>query len=253
MNPQIWWYLARASGIVAWLFLTTAVLWGIALSTDLFSKRRRPAWLLDLHRALGALAIVMVAIHLAALVADSYVHFTVIDLVVPFVSEWKPWQVALGVIAMWGLVVVEVTSLAMKHLPKKFWRAVHFTSYLTFVLTSLHGTFAGTDATNLMYVATSVVATIALVMAVVYRILTRRAVKRPKNKAVPTERTPIPGSQWRSGTMPADAVVGQLTSGNGGATFMQIQLKLTGGSSYVEELAASLEEAGIDYNVSDLG
>lgn len=40
--------------------------------------------------------------------------------------------------------------------------------------------------------------------------------------------------------------------GNGGATFMQIQLRLTGGSSYVEELAASLEEAGIDYNISDL-
>lgn len=185
MNPQIWWYLARASGIVAWLFLTAAVLWGIALSTDLFAKRRRPAWLLDLHRALGALALVMVAVHLATLVADSYTHFAVVDLFIPFASEWKPWQVALGVIAMWGLVVVEATSLAMKHLPRRLWRAVHFTSYLTFVLASLHGTFAGTDATNLMYVATSVIATIALVAALVYRIMTRRAVTNPTTHGVP--------------------------------------------------------------------
>ncbi len=182
MNPQIWWYLARASGIVAWLFLTVAVLWGIVLSTDLFAKHRRPAWLLDLHRALGALSLVMIAVHLAALVADSYVHFTVIDLFVPFVSEWKTWQVALGVIAMWGVVVVEATSLAMKHLPKRLWRGIHFTSYLTFVLTSLHGTFAGTDATNLLYVMTSAVATIALVAALAYRIMTRRTVTRPKEK-----------------------------------------------------------------------
>jgi len=40
--------------------------------------------------------------------------------------------------------------------------------------------------------------------------------------------------------------------GQGGATFMQVQLKLTGGASYVEELAAALEEAGIQYNVKDL-
>lgn len=185
MNPQIWWYLARASGIVAWLFLTTAVLWGIALSTNLFAKRRRPAWLLDLHRALGALALVMVAVHLATLVADSSTHFAVVDLFIPFASEWKPWQVALGVIALWGLVVVEVTSLAMKHLPRRLWRAVHFASYLTFVLSSFHGTFAGTDATNPMYVATSVVATIALVAALVYRIMTRRAVTSPKARSAP--------------------------------------------------------------------
>jgi hypothetical protein len=183
MNPQMWWFVVRASGIVAWLFLTAAVLWGIALSTNVFAKRRRPAWLLDLHRALGALSIGMVAIHLAALVADSYLHFTVVDLVVPFASEWKPWQVALGVIAMWGLVVVETTSLAMKHLPKRLWRGVHFTSYSTFVLASLHGTFAGTDATNMLYVATSVVATVAVVAAVVYRILTRQAVIRQRERS----------------------------------------------------------------------
>ena len=195
MNPQIWWYLARASGIVAWLFLTTAVLWGIMLSTDLFPKHRRPAWLLDLHRGLGALSLIAVAVHLAALVADSYVDFGVVHLLVPFASEWKRWQVALGVVALWGLVVVEATSLAMKRLPRKLWRGIHFTSYLTFVLTSLHGTFAGTDATNMMYVVTSVLATTALVAAVIYRILTRRAARPP---AAPTPRVEaVPGSRVR--------------------------------------------------------
>lgn len=177
MNPQLWWYLARASGIVAWLFLTAAVLWGIVLSTDLFAGRRRPAWLLDLHRALGALSLVAVAIHLASLVADSYVHFSIADLAIPFVSDWKTWQVALGVIAMWGLVVVEVTSLALKHLPRRLWRTIHLTSYATFVLTSLHGTFAGTDATNRMYLATTAATVVAVVAATTYRILTRRAVR----------------------------------------------------------------------------
>lgn len=198
MNPQIWWYLARASGIVAWLFLTAAVLWGITLSTDLFAKRRRPAWLLDLHRGLGALSLVAVAVHLAALISDSYVDFGIVDLVVPFVSEWKPWQVALGVVAMWGLVIVEATSLVMNRLPKRLWRSVHFTSYLVFVLTSLHGTFAGTDATHMMYVATSVLTTSALVAAVIYRIAARRSprTRRPLHPTVPESTTARTSSRF---------------------------------------------------------
>jgi hypothetical protein len=174
MNSQIWWYVARASGIVAWLFLTASVLWGIVLSTDLFRAHRRPRWLLDLHRALAGLTVGFVAIHVGALIADNFVHFDLVDVLVPFASEWKPWPTALGVIALWGLLAVEVTSLAMKHLPRRFWRAVHFTSYITFLLASLHGTFAGTDSSHLMYVATTLVTTGALVFAVSYRILARR-------------------------------------------------------------------------------
>jgi sulfoxide reductase heme-binding subunit YedZ len=173
MNPQIWWYIARASGIIAWLFITDSVLWGIMLSTKLFPTSRRPAWLLDLHRGLGAMSVLFLATHVAALIADSWIHFDIFDVIVPFASEWKPWQVALGVFAMWGLVIVELTSLAMKRLPRKVWRGIHFTSYLTFLLTSLHGTFAGTDATNKLYVATTVVTTAALVVAASYRVFTR--------------------------------------------------------------------------------
>ena len=176
MNPQFWWHLARASGIIAWLFITASVIWGILLSTKLFPAHRRPAWLLDLHRGLGALSVLFLFTHLGALIADSYIQFDIVDLLVPFASEWKAWQVALGVFAFWGLVIVELTSLAMKRLPKKVWRGIHFTSYLTFLLTSLHGTFAGTDATNTMYVATSIITTAVLAVALSYRIATRKSV-----------------------------------------------------------------------------
>ncbi|NBO68212.1 MAG: hypothetical protein EBV40_05220 [Actinobacteria bacterium] len=32
-HPQFWWFLSRASGIVAWALLTGSVLWGILLAT----------------------------------------------------------------------------------------------------------------------------------------------------------------------------------------------------------------------------
>lgn len=212
MNPQFWWYMSRASGIVAWLFITASVLWGLVLSTDLFARHRRPAWLLDLHRALGALGLITLAIHLGALVADNFVHFDLFDLVVPFASDWKPWQVALGVIALWGLVVVESTSLVMKRLPKRWWRGVHLSSYVTFLLASLHGTFAGTDAANPMYVITSIVTTIVTVALLCYRIVTRRSARVVATSATTGSPTPLPPPLASAG---AGSVAG---GGNAGLT-----------------------------------
>ena len=183
MNPQVWWHLSRASGIVAWLILTASVLWGIVLATDLFSESRRPAWLLDLHRWLGGLAVGFTAIHVAALVADSYIEFSVADLTVPFASQYKTGAVAWGVLAMWLLVVVELTSLAMKRLPRRIWRTIHRSSAAIFWMASLHGTYAGTDADNRLYAITSIVAAVVMMVALAYRMFSRAlAVERPVNR-----------------------------------------------------------------------
>lgn len=174
MNEQFWWFLARSSGIVAWLLLTASVLWGILLATDLFPEARRPAWLLDLHRWLGGLTITFVAVHMAALFADSWIEFTVVDLAVPFAADWRPVPVGLGVLAMWTLVAVQVTSLMRRRLPRRFWRLMHLTSYVAFWLTSLHGTFSGSDRMQPLYLVTSVLSVAAVVFAMSYRILNGR-------------------------------------------------------------------------------
>jgi predicted ferric reductase len=183
VNPQVWWYVARASGIIAWLLLTASVIWGIVLSTDAFPTRRRPAWLLDLHRWLGGLTVAFVAAHLAALVADSFVHFDLVDLAIPYASQWRPGAVALGVVATWLLVAVELTSLAMRRLPRKLWRAVHLTSYVVFWLAGFHVALAGTDTTNRLYQLTAAASIAAVVWALAYRLTNRHAGRRRPARA----------------------------------------------------------------------
>lgn len=180
MNPEVWWYVARASGVIAWMMLTASVLWGVVLSTKAFPKQRRRAWLLDLHRWLGGLTVSFVAIHIAALLADSYVDFDLLDVMVPFASAWEPLAVALGVLALWLLAAVEVTSLAMKRLPKRLWRGLHLASYAVFLLTSIHAALAGTDAGQRLYQATSILMIVAVAWATMYRIANRRSVARAR-------------------------------------------------------------------------
>lgn len=148
MSPQLWWHVARATGIVAWTLLAAAVVWGLLLSTRLARGRPTPAWLLDLHRFLGASAVAFTAVHLAGLVADNYVDFDIADLLVPYAAAWRPGPVALGVVSLYLLAVVEGTSLAMRRIPRRVWRSVHLTSYVLFWSATFHFILAGTDAPN---------------------------------------------------------------------------------------------------------
>lgn len=150
-GEQLWWYLARAGGIVALLLVVASVVWGLLLSSKYLAAGARPKKLLDLHRFLGGLSVVFTAIHLLALYLDSYITFTVVDLLVPLAADWRPLPVTGGVITFWLLVAVQATSMAMRRLPRHLWRLVHLTSYLLLPLGLWHGLTAGTDASTAWY------------------------------------------------------------------------------------------------------
>jgi DMSO/TMAO reductase YedYZ heme-binding membrane subunit len=143
---HLWWYVARASGLVAWGLAMASVLWGLALSTRALGPKPRAPWLLDLHRHLGGLTVAFVGLHLAGVVGDTVVTFGTADVLVPFASAWRPVAVAWGVVAFWLLLAVEVTSLLMRRLPKRWWHRIHLTSYVVAVMTTIHLFTAGTDA-----------------------------------------------------------------------------------------------------------
>lgn len=148
MNPQIWWFVSRSSGIIAWALLTLAVCWGLFISTKAVAKASSPAWLLDLHRFLGGLAVVFTAVHLAGLAADNYVTFGWADMFVPMATTWKPGAVALGIVGLYLLLAIEISSLLMTRLPRRMWKWVHRSSFVLYFVATYHGIAAGTDHEN---------------------------------------------------------------------------------------------------------
>jgi predicted ferric reductase len=197
MSPQAWWYVARATGIVGWALLASSVIWGLLLSTRLARGRLTPAWLLDLHRFLGGAAVTLTLLHVTGLVADSYVHFGLIDLLVPFAASWKPVPVAFGVVSLYLLGAVELTSLMMRRIPRRTWRAVHLTSFGLFWSATFHFLLAGTDATNPLARWGIVLTAVTVVFLTVVRILSprghARSARAPRTGGRPAAR-PRPAS-----------------------------------------------------------
>lgn len=182
MDPKIWWYLSRATGLVAWGLAVASILLGLALATRALGPRPRAPWLLALHRWLGALTLAFTAGHVSAIVADSFVHFGVADVLVPFASSWKPLPVAWGIVAAWFLVAIQLTSWQMKRVSKSTWHAIHLTSYLVAVLATVHGLTAGADTANPMFFWALISTIAATAFFAIYR---RLAPKKPARPRIP--------------------------------------------------------------------
>jgi len=186
MDPRVWWYLSRATGLVAWALAVGSIVLGLALATRALGPRPKAPFLLALHRWMGGLTVLFTVAHVGALVADSFVHFGVADVLVPFASDWQPAAVAWGVLAAWLLVAIELTSLQMRRLPKRVWRGIHLTSYLVAVLATAHGVTAGTDTVNPVFPWSMLAAVAAMAFFVTYRRLVPKRARtippRPSSK-----------------------------------------------------------------------
>lgn len=185
MSATLTWYVARAGGIVAWTLATASVIWGLAFTSRALGGRPRPAWLFDLHRFLGGLALAFTAVHVLAVVADSYVRFTLVNLLVPFTGRWHPVAVAWGVVALYLLLVVELTALARSRLPRALWRRTHFASFGVLGLTTIHALSAGTDTTAAPF-RLAVTGSLALIAALAAARVSRA---RSRSRATPTVAT----------------------------------------------------------------
>ena len=190
MNQQIWWYVARGSGIVAWGIMALGMFWGLALSSRFLGKRPKPNWMLDMHRFLGGLSVVFIGTHIASLVLDSYVSFGWLDILVPGATTYHTLAVAWGVIAMYLALAVEVTSLLRKRLSKRAWRRTHYLSFPLFALSTIHLLAVGTDsaAPLLRWTVLATVATIVVATAI--RIL-QSSGSRAARPSIPSTRIPI--------------------------------------------------------------
>ena len=175
LSDQFFWFATRSAGLLTWFAATGSVGIGLLMSTRALGRKPTIPWLLDVHRFLSAASIVFLGIHLITLWADDFIDFGLAELFVPGkaqVGGLSGFSLALGVVALWLLVVVEASSLIKDRLPNRLWHTVHLTSFGVVILGLVHGIEVGSDSDNRILVAASV----SMLMAVL--ILTGTRISR---------------------------------------------------------------------------
>ena len=173
---------------MAWAVAAASVVFGLLMSSKLMGKQPGFPWLLDLHRFCSTLTSVFIGLHLVTLWADSFVEFGPVELFVPFTSEWRPMAVAWGILSLYSIVAVELSSLIRDRIPARTWHGIHLLSYLSVVFGSVHAWQAGSDVRNPIVLSLGL-ATLALIVGLsVFRIVVHKRGAPVASKAAPTDR-----------------------------------------------------------------
>ncbi|MDO8562443.1 MAG: ferric reductase-like transmembrane domain-containing protein [Candidatus Limnocylindria bacterium] len=145
-DPHFFWYLSRASGMLAYLILCASVILGLRVRTRTLGKVGVSWGAFDLHQVASLAGLGALALHILSLLGDKWFAFSLRDLLVPFASPYRPVPTALGVIALYLLVAVLASSYLRKRLSLGVWRGIHMLSFVAFGLALFHGLGAGTES-----------------------------------------------------------------------------------------------------------
>jgi predicted ferric reductase len=142
------WFAMRASGITAWTLLSATIMWGLLLRTRILPAAS-PVRLMNLHKYLGSLALVTLAIHLVTVILDPTLGFTWANVLIPFTASWKPLALATGIIAAYLMVPVQLVARVRAKMGKAgatWFNRTHLIAYAAWPLATAHYVMAGTDA-----------------------------------------------------------------------------------------------------------
>ena len=178
------WYITRAAGLLAAVSLVFLLLSGIGLITGATFRFLEPLTAWATHRAIGIVFAVSALIHILALLFDTFVPFSIAQVLFPFVSNYRAvtiWgvhlgslYVALGIFALYGTVAIILSSLFWIDKKPHIWKLTHFLSYLVMTFVFIHALYLGTDLARGIFRTLWIISGIAVAVAIVIRIQRKR-------------------------------------------------------------------------------
>jgi sulfoxide reductase heme-binding subunit YedZ len=169
-SPSPFWFLTRGTGAVTLVLLTVTLALGIAnIRRARFANL--PRFVTDsLHRNAALLAVTFLVVHVVTALLDGFAPITLVDVVIPFGSSYRPLWLGFGAVALDLLVALILTSLLRRRLGYRAWRTIHWLAYLSWPVAILHGFGTGSDARTHWMLALSAGCVLTMVIAALVRI-----------------------------------------------------------------------------------
>lgn len=140
------WYLGRGTGVAALPMLTVSVVLGIRTRSGRTLAGLPRFAVTAVHRDSALIAVSLLVIHVGTLLFDPYAQLRLVDVVLPFVGDYRPFWLGLGTLGADLLLALVVSSLLRHRIGLRSWRAVHWLAYAMWPVALLHGLGTGSDA-----------------------------------------------------------------------------------------------------------
>jgi sulfoxide reductase heme-binding subunit YedZ len=206
-SPYLFWITSRAAGIAALVLASLAVCVGLSMQTRLLARIGKPT-LRVIHESLSLSSIAAILVHGLALLGDSYLHPSVLDVSVPFVSGYETVWTTLGIIAGWGMVLLGSSYYARNRIGAQRWRTLHRFTALVWLLGLAHSLGEGTDSGQIWFLAMIGIVAVPALVLLIWRISgplrqgPTTIAPREDSRSAPRVRAPVQAS-FRIDRMPS--------------------------------------------------
>lgn len=174
------WYVTRGSGFVAAGSLAILMISGIGLVSGYSFKLLDPLTAWATHRALGIIFGISVFLHVFVLLFDHFAPFNIWHLLIPWLSDYRPvtlfgihfgsLYLALGILSLYGVMAIVLTSLIWIEKKPHAWKLVHLLSYVVMFFVFVHALYLGTDLTHGIWRWTWILTGFVIVFLVFHRL-----------------------------------------------------------------------------------
>jgi methionine sulfoxide reductase heme-binding subunit len=171
-STHIFWVLSRGAGTTALVLASASVGFGLVISGKLV-KGSGPDRRIY-HEVLSLAVMAAIVVHVAALLADSFLHPSVLDVTVPLVFSYKTLSTSLGIIAGWGMIFLGLSYYLRDRIGNERWKLIHRFTLLVWLGGLVHTFTEGTDRGQPWFIALIVLATVPVLMLLAYRVTGRR-------------------------------------------------------------------------------
>lgn len=182
------WYFIRGAGFAALFLMFLLMISGIGHITGLTYKYIEPIKAWAIHKAIAFGLVFAILVHVIFLLFDHYVSFSLPQIFVPFLNKYTNgtslfgvnfgmFVVAFGIISMYLVFLIVLTSLGWIDTKKKLWKWVHYSSYIAAIMVFIHALGTGTDLKYGIFRIFMIFLLAVLVVATVMRLYRTGSIK----------------------------------------------------------------------------
>jgi sulfoxide reductase heme-binding subunit YedZ len=190
-TQHLFWITSRAAGFAALILASLGVSLGLLMSTGLL--KRRGTDLRTAHEMLSLATIAAIVVHAVTLLGDQFLHPSLADISIPFVSGYRSVWTTLGILSGWSLTLLGLSYYARRRIGAARWRKLHRFTALAWLIGVAHSLGEGTDAGQLWFLAMLAIVAVPALALLGARMLGVRGgggERRPRREPAPAGAQP---------------------------------------------------------------
>jgi predicted ferric reductase len=192
-SQQLWWYITRSAGIIAYLLLWLSTVWGLAVPSRIVSPVLEQGYTFDFHQFISLLSIGFTLFHILVLTLDRYLPYSTLQILIPFLSPYRPLWVGIGVISFYLILLVTITFYLRTKIGMSKFKAIHLLSLVGYLGATLHGLYSGTDSPllsmQLVYRGTGLIVIFLTIYWLIMKVQNNQ--KKVQNAATESRLSPV--------------------------------------------------------------